>query len=85
MLRQHAPHNILINLDVEDWGDLVGDALVTEVRISAFHLEDCRNQFWRRPSGARLAASFRRENQAVLAFHQSSMAAENRGGLQDNG
>ncbi len=38
---QHAPYHILINLDVEDQGDLIGYALVTEVRVSAFHLEDC--------------------------------------------
>jgi len=38
---QHSPYNILINLNIEDQGDLVGDALTTEVRISAFHLDDC--------------------------------------------
>ena len=82
---QHAPYNILINLDVEDQGDLVGYALVTEVRVSAFHLEDCRYQFRRRPAGARFATSFRCEQQAVLPFHQCSMEAENCGWLQDNG
>ena len=82
---QHASDHILISLDVEDQGDLVGYALVTEVRVSAFHLEDCRNQFRRRPTGARFVTSFRCEQQAVLPFHQCSMEAENCGGFQDNG
>ncbi len=85
MSGQHASDHILINLDVEDQGDLVGYALVTEVRVSAFHLEDSRNQFRRRPSGAGFAASLRCEPQAVLSFHQCAMEAENCGGLQDNG
>ncbi len=38
---QHAPYNILINLDVEDQGNLVGNTLVTEVRVTTFHLEYC--------------------------------------------
>ena len=67
---QHASDHILINLDVEDQRDLVGYALVTEVRVSAFHLEDCGNQFRRGPTGARFATSFRCEQQAVLTFHQ---------------
>ena len=37
---QYASNHILINLDVENQGDLVGDALVPEFRVSAFHLED---------------------------------------------
>ncbi len=43
VLSQHAPHHILVNLDIEDEGDLVSDALVAEVRVSAFHLDDCQN------------------------------------------
>ena len=38
---QHASDNILINLDVAGQGDLIGYVLVTEVRVSTFHLEDC--------------------------------------------
>ena len=41
VLGQHAPHHILINLDIEDLGDLVGDAVVTEAGVSAFHFDDC--------------------------------------------
>ncbi len=82
---EHAPHYILINLKFEDQGDLVGDALITEARISAFHLDDRRDQFRRRSDGTRLATISRREQQAVLMFHQCSMEAENCGGFQDNG
>ncbi len=38
---QDAPYYILINLDIEDQGDLVGDALVTEDGVSVFHFDDC--------------------------------------------
>jgi len=41
MFGQYSPHHILINLDIEDQRDLIGDALVTEVGISSFHLDDC--------------------------------------------
>jgi len=41
MSGQYVPYHILINLDIEDEGDLVGNALVAETRVSAFHLEDC--------------------------------------------
>ncbi len=81
---QHAPYQILINLDIEEQGNLLGDALATEFRVSTFHLDDRGDQFRRRSSGTRLATSFRREKQAVLTFHQCAMEAEYRGGLQDN-
>ena len=41
MLRQNAPHDILINLDTEDQGYLTSDALAAEARVSAFHFDDC--------------------------------------------
>ena len=41
VLGQHAPHHILIYLDIEDYGNLIGNALLTEARVSAFHLDDC--------------------------------------------
>ena len=59
MLSQRASDHIPINLDVEDQGDLVGYVLVAEIRVSAFRLEDRRNQFRRRPFGARLGTRFR--------------------------
>ena len=82
---QHAPYYILINLDIEDQGDLVGDALLTEAGVSAFHLDDCRNEFRRWSDGTWLTTIFRREQPGVLPFHQRSMGAENGGGLKDDG
>lgn len=36
MFGQHPPHQILINLDIENQRDLIGNALVTEAGISSF-------------------------------------------------
>ncbi len=66
--RQHAPHQVLVYLDVKDLGDLIGNTLVTEVRVFVLHLDDERDQFGRGPFGARLAARFRCEEQAVFPF-----------------
>jgi hypothetical protein len=41
MFGQNAPYHILIKLGIEDQANLVGYSLVAEVRVSAFHLEDC--------------------------------------------
>ncbi len=81
MPSQYAPYNILINLDVEDQGDLVGNALVAEARVSTFHFDDCGDQLRSRSPGIRLATIFRCKQQVVLTFHQYSMEDENRGRL----
>ncbi len=40
LLGQHTSYHILINLDAEDKGELIGDAPVFESRDSAFRLDD---------------------------------------------
>lgn len=85
VLGQHPPYQALINLEIEDQGNLIGDVPVTEIRVPAFHLDDHGDQFRRRSFGTRLATSFWCEEQAVLPFDQRAMEAEDRGGLQDNG
>jgi len=37
---QHATYYIFVNLHIEDQGNLIGDPLVTEARVSALHLDD---------------------------------------------
>ena len=36
MLGQHAPYDILINLDIEDQRNLIGNALVAKARVLRF-------------------------------------------------
>jgi len=40
MLGQHATNYIFIDLYAEGQGNLISDPLVTEVRVSAFDLDD---------------------------------------------
>ena len=40
VLRKHAAHDILVDLDAEGMSDLLGDAHTTEPGVAAFHLND---------------------------------------------
>ncbi len=85
MSGKHAPYYVLVNLEIEDQGNLIGDTLVTEVRVPAFHLDDHGDQFRRGSFGTLLAPGFRCEEKAVFPFDRCAMEAEHCGGLQDNG
>lgn len=50
------------------------DSLVAEGWISALHLADGGDQFWRRAFRPRLAAAFRREEQLILSSDRISRA-----------
>ncbi len=58
LLRQNMSNHILINLDAEDKGELVGGAPASESRDSAFHPDDCGDQFLTRAFGNRLSTVF---------------------------
>jgi hypothetical protein len=45
LLRGHAAHNVLVDVDAEEMGDLLGDAHTAELGIAALHLDDCHNEF----------------------------------------
>jgi hypothetical protein len=40
VLGEYAPYHILIDFDIENQRDLIGNALVTEAGVSAFHFDD---------------------------------------------
>jgi hypothetical protein len=46
MLLENPPHNILIHLNAEGMGDLLGDPRAAEARVTLLHLDDGTNQFW---------------------------------------
>lgn len=37
VIGEHAPHHILVDLNIENQGNLIGNALITESWIPAFH------------------------------------------------
>lgn len=41
-----SPHDILINLNAEGIGDLLGDPRTAETWVTSFHLDDGTNVFW---------------------------------------
>ena len=49
VFREYTSHNILIDLDTEQEGDLLSDTPAAEARVSPFHFDDRCDQFWARP------------------------------------
>ena len=45
VLREHAGNDIFVNLDPEGMSDLLGNADIAELGITALHLDDRRNEF----------------------------------------
>lgn len=71
VLREHAAHDILVNLDAEDMRNLLGNADTAEFRIAALHLDDCRNKFGGGTFRARLLSpGGGGKEQLVLAIDQ---------------
>ena len=45
MFGENAAHHVLVQFDAECVADLLSNPHVAEIRIAAFHLEDCGDQF----------------------------------------
>jgi hypothetical protein len=45
VLREHAAHDIFVDVDAESMRDLLGDAYTAELGVAALQLNDRRNEF----------------------------------------
>ena len=57
VLREHAAHDIFVDVDAEVMRDLLGDAYTAEPGVAALQLDDRRDEFCRGTFGARFAAT----------------------------
>jgi len=75
---EHAPNDILVDLDPEDPSDLLGDAHAAEVRIATFQRDDGGDEFRGRALWAGFAARQGRggEEPAVLGLYQCRVELE---------
>ena len=86
VFRQHAVHDVLVDLDPERVRDDARDPWTAEPRISRLELHDSLDKRLARPlrSGL-LRARARREQSAVLATHQRLMKRKERRGAYADG
>ena len=80
VLGEHAADDILVDLDAEGIGDLLGDADAAEPRITGLDLDDRRDEFRGRSFRTGLASfGRRRKEQVILAIDQRVMELEQGG------
>jgi len=63
---EHAPNDVLVDLDAEGPSDLLGDAHAAEARVAPLHLDDGRDEFRRRAFGTGSAATRRGREEQYL-------------------
>ena len=81
--RQHAIHDVLVDVDPERLRDDARNPWTAEPRIARLELDDGLDQCIVRPFRARCPrARRRREQPAVLAAHQGVMKCQERGGAE---
>ena len=85
MCCQDAPDDILIDLDTEGVGDLLGNPRAAETRIAPFQLDNGVDQFLRRSFGTRFGPVAGREKPMILALEQCRVESEQGGRPQDEG
>ena len=79
MFRQHAVHDVLVNVDPEGLRDDARNPWTPEPRIARLELDDGLDERLARPLGARFLWSRARGKQAaVLATHQRLMKRQER-------
>jgi len=78
VFREHAPNDVLVDLDPEGPSDLLGDAHAAKVRIATLQRDDGGDEFRGQALWAGLAARRRRggEEPAVLALYQCCVELE---------
>lgn len=77
VLREHAAHDIFVDVNAEGMRDLLGDADAAEFGISALELDDRRDEFRGRTVGAGFAAMHGGgKGQAVFPIHQGLVELE---------
>src|SRR6516165_8193033 len=86
VFRQHAVHDVLVDVDPERLADDAGNPWTAEPRIARLELDDGLDERLARPlrSGL-LRAAVRREQSVVLATHQRLMKRQERRGTYADG
>ena len=72
---ENAPDDILIKVDAECAGDLLGDLAAVKVRIAPLHLYNSIYQFFCWTLGPRATSSFCAVKKLILSLDQSSVKA----------
>ena len=73
-----AAHDILVDLDAERMGYLLGNARTTEARIAVLHFEDRRDEILRGPFRPWSLTGSGREQQSIFPLDQRPMKAQQR-------
>src|ERR1039457_5820504 len=83
---EDATHHVLVQFDTERMANLLGNPQMAEIRVSGFHLDDCRDQFGRWAFWPGLpTGSGGREQSPVLVIDQNSAEPEQRARFEDHG
>ena len=84
MLREHAAHDVFVNIEAKTVRDLFRDAHTTELWIAPLHFHDGRDELRGRPLRPGLVwTSGGGEEPAVLAIDQGLVELEHRGRFYD--
>jgi hypothetical protein len=84
VLREHATHDIFVDVEAESMRDLLRDAYTAELGIAALKLHDRRDEFYRRAFGTGFAPRGRGgKEQAVFSIDQGIVKLEQRRGLYE--
>ena len=70
---EDSPHDILINLNAEGIGDLLGNPRTAEAWIAPFHLDYETNQFWLRTFRAGFGAGTKGKKPIILVLDEGCM------------
>jgi len=70
VLGEHAAHDVLVDVDAEDQGNLLGDPPAAEAWVSLFYLDNGAAQLRRGPLRAWLSPAVGRKQLAVLASYE---------------
>ena len=77
--REHATHDIFVDVNAEGMRDLLGDTHTAEPGVAALQLNDRRDEFWRGSFGARFAATAEGgKGQTIFPIHQGFVEPEQR-------
>jgi hypothetical protein len=73
VMGENPSNHVLVDLDVERQGDLLGDSRTAPAGITLLHFDDRTDEFCARTSRAGLPAAIRGEQHPVLSFAQRFM------------
>jgi hypothetical protein len=69
-MAENPSNHVLVDLDVERQGDLLGDSRTAPAGITLLHFDVRTDEFWARTFRAGLPWAIRREQHAVLFLAQ---------------